>query len=226
VPPPLELRIDDAVREVLPGLRILAFRFTGARVGMANRKLEPLRDRVLASVRERVATARDVRRIPTFIAFHQGFPDLARGPRRAWLDEAFHAIARRDPFRVMNDAIDAARLLAFHHGVPVSAHDAARIQGPLSLEIAVGGAVLPTLQGVAVDPAGLPVLRDRGGVLGSPLFEVQRAAASTRTQEILLVVYDPGVEGALDAADLQARAENWFSSLCGARLVETITSPA
>jgi DNA/RNA-binding domain of Phe-tRNA-synthetase-like protein len=177
---------------------------------------------VLASARERIATARDVRRIPTLAAFHRGFPEFTRGNRRSWLDEAFQAIARRDPFRVMNDAIDAARLLAFHYAVPVSAHDAARMQGPLSLSVAPPGAKINTLlAGTLVDAGGLPLLRDSGGVVGSPFFEVHRVVPSLRTQDLLLIAYDPGVDDAVDAADFKARAENWLTSLAGARLVES-----
>ena len=76
--PALELRIDDDVRERLPDLRLHAIVFSGARVGMANRKLEPLRDRVLADVRERISAARDVRRIPTLAAFHRRTLTLIR----------------------------------------------------------------------------------------------------------------------------------------------------
>jgi DNA/RNA-binding domain of Phe-tRNA-synthetase-like protein len=212
--------VDPEVSARMPDLRLLALRFSGARIGMANRKLEELRDRVLASVRERISAARDVRRIPTLAAFHRGFPELGRGSRRPWLDEAFHAIARRDPFRVMNDAIDAARLLAFHYAIPVSAHDAGRIHGPLSLAIAPQELRVNTLQGAVLDVGGLAVLRDGNGVVGSPFFETQRATPSTRTQEILIVAYDPGGPGAVDGADFRTHAENWLASLSGARLVE------
>jgi DNA/RNA-binding domain of Phe-tRNA-synthetase-like protein len=228
VPPALELRVDDEVREILPTLRMVVLRFTGARIGMANRKLEPLRDRVLASARERMSVARDVRRIRSLATFHQAFPEVTRGGRSPWLDEAFRAIARRDPFRVMNDAIDAARLLAFHHAVPVSAHDAARIQGALTLGIAPPRTAIRTLEGESIDAGGLPVLRDSsgaiGGVIGSPFFESQRMMPSTRTQELLFVAYDPGGEEGLDAADFQSKAENWLTSLSGARFVSSFTS--
>jgi DNA/RNA-binding domain of Phe-tRNA-synthetase-like protein len=218
VAPALEIRIDDDVRERLPDLRVHALAFAGARVGMANRKLEPLRDRVLAEVRERLSAARDVRRIPTLAAFHRGFPEITRSSRRAWLDEAFLSIARRDPFRVMNDAIDAARLLAFHYAVPVSAHDASRIAGPVVLQIAAPGATINTIQGALVDQAGLPVLRDRNGVLGSPFFESQRAMPSTRTRDLVVLAYHAGGEPALDPDEFRSRAENWLASLLGAQL--------
>ena len=66
----------------------------------ANRKIEPLRDRVLADARDARQDAMDVRRMPALAAFSRAFPELLRSARKPWLDELFRTVSRRGPFPV------------------------------------------------------------------------------------------------------------------------------
>ena len=118
-----EIRIGDEVHARLPGLTCSLAPVHRRAHRAANRKIEPLRDRVLADARERIQAAMDVRRLPTLAAFSRAFPELVRSTRKPWLDELFRIVSRRDPFPVVNDAIDAARLLALHYAVPISVLD-------------------------------------------------------------------------------------------------------
>jgi DNA/RNA-binding domain of Phe-tRNA-synthetase-like protein len=145
---------------------------------------------------------------------------MARGTRRPWIEEAYRGISRRDPFPVVNLAVDAARLLALHFAVPVSAIDRAKVSAPLFLRIAPPGMRIKSL-GAEIDAGGLPVLTDASGVAGSPFFDVARAMPGTQTTEILLVACEPeGASTPLDAADLAGRAANWLGTLTGARPAE------
>lgn len=213
----IEIRVDEEVLARLPSLEVTALPFFGLRMNAPTRKIEPLRDRVIAAARDRVNEARDVRRIPTLAALHRAFPEVLKGPKRAWLDEAFRAIARRDPFPVVNDAVDAARLLALHFAVPVAALDLAKASSPLLLRMAAPGTRVKAPGGLDVDASDLPLLTDSAGACGSPFFDVARAAPNRQTTSVLLVVYDPGQDGRVDAADLSERAANWLGTLTGAR---------
>jgi DNA/RNA-binding domain of Phe-tRNA-synthetase-like protein len=219
MPASIELRIDDEVAARLSTLEVTAVAFTGLRMGTPTRKIEPLRDRVIAAARERINEARDVRRIPTLAALHRAFPEVLRGQKRAWLDEAFRAIARRDPFPVVNDAVDVAKLLALHFAVPVSALDSSRLSSPLLLRMAPPGTRVKTPGGLDADASDLPLLTDVGGPVSSPFLDVARAMPTRQTSNVLLVVYDPKVDGGVDAAALRERAANWLGTLTGARPV-------
>jgi len=215
-----EIRIGDEVEARLPGLACFSYRFTGARVGTANRKIESLRDRVLASARERVQNAMDVRRLPSLAAFSRAFPELVRSARKPWLDELYRTVSRRDPFPVVNDALDLGRLLALHYCLPISFLDVSTLAPPLIVRIAPPGAVLKTPTDKMVDLADLPVLWDSAGPVGPPLFESLRAMPTRRTTDLLLVAFDPPVEPRLDEAELRSRSANWLASLLGSRPVE------
>ena len=196
------------------------YRFTGARVGIANRKIEPLRDRVLASARERVQNAMDVRRLPSLAAFSRAFPELLRSARKPWLDELFRTVSRRDPFPVVNDALDLGRLLALHYGVPDRRswmwRRSRRRSSCGSRPQARRSRRQPAR---SVELADLPVLWDSAGPVGPPLFESLRAMPTRRTTELLLVAFDPPVEPRLDEADLRSRSANWLGSLLGSQPV-------
>jgi DNA/RNA-binding domain of Phe-tRNA-synthetase-like protein len=198
--------------------------FQGARMGMPSRKIEAVRDRVIAGARERVAAARDVRRIPTLAAFQSAFPELARGPKKSWLDDAFRAIARHDPFPVVNDIVDAARLLALHYAIPIASIDLGKARPPLLVEVAPHGMTAKVSQTATADLGGLPVVIDSGGPLASPFVDIQRAMPGRPTTSVVLLAFEADRAQRIDVEDLKARASNWLASLVGARLEDAITS--
>jgi DNA/RNA-binding domain of Phe-tRNA-synthetase-like protein len=221
-----EVEIDQGVLARMPGLRLTALVFGGARIGMPTRKIEPIREKVIAAARERITAARDVRRIPSLAAFHQAFPECLRGTRKPWLDEMFRGIARRDPFPVANDIVDPVRLLAIHYAVPIAAVDLSKVRSPLALAIAAPGTTGKIASGAPIDVGGLPVLRDSAGPAACPFIEIHRALPGRTTSDFAVIVFEPGADGPVDHADLENRAQNWLSTLVGARLAGTITRPA
>jgi DNA/RNA-binding domain of Phe-tRNA-synthetase-like protein len=117
----------------------------------------------------------------------------------------------------VNDAVDAGRLLALAFGVPVSTLDLSRTYSPLLLRMAPPGTRVKTPAG-DVDASDLPLLTDSAGPAASPFLDVLRAMPNRQTTDVLVVVYDPCVDGPIDAAALRERASNWLATLTGARL--------
>jgi DNA/RNA-binding domain of Phe-tRNA-synthetase-like protein len=216
---PLGLRIDEEISGRLPEISVFALQFADATLGVPSRRIEPMRDRVIAGARERLASLKDPRRLPAVGALVQAFPELARGTRRLWLDEVLRAIARNDPFPVQNDVVDAARLLSIHYGVPILPIDLDKARPPVGLAVAPPGTTARSPMGSLTDVSGLPVLVDAGGVLASPAVELGRASPGRTTRRFALIGCVPVRAGAPDVAEVATRAENWLSTLTGARRV-------
>lgn len=209
------VQIDPAVTAKLPKLRLLVLRFGNVRMGTPSRKIEPLRDRVIAAARETLNAARDVRRIPSLAAFHDAFPEILRGARRPWLDDAFRAIGRRDPFPVQNEVIDVARILSLHYAIPLAVLDVGKVRPPLRLGIAPQGSSGMTSAKTSADLSGLPVIVDAGGPVTSPFLDLSRGAPGRTTTDVLFLAFDPV---GTDFADVESRASNWLGTLTGAKL--------
>jgi DNA/RNA-binding domain of Phe-tRNA-synthetase-like protein len=221
---PFSLAVDEDVTARLPELRVTAFVFSGVRMGMPTRNIEPMRDRVIAGARERMSSIRDPRRIPAIAAFYGAFPEVGR-TKRIWLEDALRAIARHDPFPVVNDVVDSARLLSLLYEAPMCVLDLGRLKSPFRLVIAPHGVTSQTPPGVLADLSGLPVLIDPAGAAASPVVELARAQPSRQARDVALFVFDPRREGATDLADLETRASNWLGTLTGAKLAGKTTAP-
>lgn len=224
MPSSFDLQVDPEVFARVPGIRVTSLLFQDVRVGAPSRKIEAVRERVIAAARERVEAARDVRRIPTLAAFIAAFPELGRGPRRAWLDDLFRAIIRHGPFPVVNEIVDATRLLALHYAVPISAFDLSKVRPPARLAMAPPGLMAKVSLTASVDVGGFPVLFDAGGAIGSPFVEMQRAAPGRQTSSVALVVCEASEGDRVDLEDLKSRSANWLGSLVGARAAGMVTA--
>jgi DNA/RNA-binding domain of Phe-tRNA-synthetase-like protein len=219
------ITVGQDVLAHLPDMRVTALLFGEARFGMPAARIDTMRERVLTQLHERMATVRDPRNLPGSAAFRKGLPELAAGRRSLAIDDLIRGVMRREPFPVLNDAVDAARILSLHYGVPISALDPAKMRQPLALRLADYGTVAKVPSGAAVDLSGLPVLFDPSGPVDSPIIELARAQATRLARAIVLVVYDAARQDAVDPADVEARASNWLGTLVHAKIQRVVVTP-
>ena len=222
----LPVILSKELTAILPSLRVHAFLFEGARIGVGHAGLDPLRQRVVARVDEAVQRHGDVDSIPNVQAISELLDALGQDPARdpATLRDALQAMILRRPFPVENDARDAAFLLSLYYMAPVFLLDAAALRPPLVLLPATASAVIPTKTGPR-QAKGAPVLADDEKVLRSLQHSVSRAKVIEQSRSLLLVLVDPGVETPLPPKRTAERIENWFDTLTRARLVRSTSSP-
>ena len=223
----LPVILSNAVREVLPRLRVHAFLFHGARIGVGHSGLDPLRRRVVARVDEAVDRHGHVDAIPNIEAIAELLEALGQDPRRhpATLREQVSAMAERRPFPVQNDAVDTGFLLSLYYFSPVFVLDAGALRPPLQLLPSPEDMVIPTPEG-PLQTKGALVLADEEKVLRSVQNPIRRAREIAPTRDLLFVLIDPGAEGGIDPARTRDRIENWVSTLTRAALVRSTTTPS
>ncbi|MAG59089.1 MAG: hypothetical protein CMJ83_22615 [Planctomycetes bacterium] len=221
----LPVIVSDEIRRILPGLRIHGMRFEGARIGVGDPGLDPLRRRILQRIADRAGRIRDLAEIPSIQALTELLAELGQIPHVTPLTvlEQVRSVARRDPFPVENDAKDGALLLSLYYLMPVFLLEAKALRPPLVFLPNPGHYVLPTLAG-PVQARGAPVLADDEKVLRALQYKVRRVPVHEFTKEYLLLIVDPGIDGGLDHRRTVQRAENWMSTLTRARLVRSAVS--
>lgn len=214
--------IDPACAGRWPEVRIDVHAFVNVKVGASHRELEALRAKVLPLARARVAEARDPGLIPTVGAWHQVLRDTGVDPNRErpWLTELLRAVARSQPFRVTNDAIDAARLLALAHAIPVTVHDAAAISDAILFRLGSPGETAVSQGAAGASLEDRPVLSDASGVFASATAEIPRALPTRLTTSLLVCVHHALTPSATAQSEMSTRIRNWFETLTGGRSVD------
>lgn len=222
---PTDFLIEPEVQLRLPGLRVHVSSFEGARIGLGHRGLDTLRARVLSRVRSTMESHRDAGLIPEVQAFEPlllGSSGRADPPRHL---SQLRSIARRLPMEVVNDAEDAAHLIALYYLCPTYLFDVGPLRPPLRLGFGKPGDVLPTISGGSIPCAGQTILRDRERVLAPLVSGPQRAPVTESTHDFLCCVIDPGVDGGIDAPLASHRIANWMTTLTGAQMIRCRTFP-
>jgi DNA/RNA-binding domain of Phe-tRNA-synthetase-like protein len=221
----LPIVLSEQLRAILPGMRVHAFVFKAARIGVGHAGLDPLRRRVLDRVREQEARTR-AEEIPNIQGLIELLDELGCDPSHTppLLLRDLRGVIHRDPFPVDNDAQDGARLLALYYLMPVFILDARTLHPPLVVVPCPREFVLATRQGPVRAP-GTPVLADAEQALRSVQHEMTKGRVHEQTREFLVVMLDPGVEGAGDHGRLTNRVENWMNALTGAHLVGASCRP-
>ncbi len=175
------------------------------RVGTNTPALETLRKRVVAGARSRHEAAKDASKIPTLAAFHAGLRESGIDPNRSrpWLDDLFRVVSRGDPFPVVNDAVDLARLAALAFAVPVVALDPSRLSPPLQLRLAPPGTLTRTTARTAQqDLSGRPVLVDRNGPVASPVSGLSGSEPVLSSASVGYAVFLPTLRDGPDAEEI------------------------
>jgi hypothetical protein len=215
----LPLILSNEFTEESPNLRVFAFLFEGARIGVGHRGLDPLRKRVLLKTEAWMAQVPDFRETPELQSVKSLFPPkyslefIQSSP----FVTALNIMARRAPFPVINDAVDAARLFGLYYRRPTFLLDSRGLKAPLLFMPCPESFVLPTSDGPLHRP-GAPVLADSVKALRSLSHDLIRSPVHEATRTFLLILIDSGHPNPLDSEEVVGRAENWFHSLTHSKL--------
>jgi DNA/RNA-binding domain of Phe-tRNA-synthetase-like protein len=222
----LPIVLADEIQSRIPAMRLHALQLEGAKIGVGHRSLDQLRARLLRRMEQWFADHPNYQQAQEWTSlsdFRPGKERLRGGPQGPFF-EALEAMAHRAPFPVVNDAVDAARLLSLYYLRPIFLLDAGNLKPPLILLPCPDSFVLPTPQGPVLAPGSL-VLADHEKALRSVDHDVLRAPVLESTRSLLLVLVDPGAPKPIDHEEFSYRAANWMESLTKARLVAQGCTP-
>lgn len=114
----------------------------------------------------------------------------------------------------INSVVDVNNLISLTSGFSLGSYDRDRLEGPLVLRCGKDGESYEGIGKGSVNLAGLPLLADARGPVGSPCSDSPRAMITETTRRCLCLVYGFSSRAALEAA--VAEAAEAFASLSGA----------
>jgi len=94
--------------------------------------------------------------------------------------------------------VDLINHLSLRTGFSISAFDAEKVEGAISWDVGRPGEVIESIGRGTVNAAGLPVIRDERGIIGSPTTDSARTCITEGTRRVLVTAADFAGSGPLE----------------------------
>ncbi len=210
----LTIRIDAALLRRWPETRLGALLFE-ARVTEAAPGLPERMAACLPALRARLETE-PLAEWPNLAESRAAFRACGKDPGRYRVSS--EALLRRirqgkELYRI-NSVVDVNNLASLCSGFSFGSYDRDRLEGELALRIGEEGESYEGIGKGSVNLAGLPLLADARGPVGSPCSDSPRAMITETTRCCLCLAYGFGSRAALEEA--VAAAARDFTELAGA----------
>ncbi len=210
---PVEIRIH------LPEWRFFVARLDRTKTSDVPEALTRLMAETAERIRQRFSSTADLSKDPVVQAVRHGFRRAGTDPTRH--RPSFEALARRvlkgNALPRIHPIVDACNLLSLSLHVPVCLVDLDRVEPPFHLDRGDPGETFASLKG-PYSAEGKPTLRDRVGIVGTPIVDSERTRITSHTERALLYAYLPlGVTLPCDPA---ATLEDILQGSGAARLVD------
>ncbi len=211
----MEIIISEDIRRAAPGYKMIKVEAT-VKNSETSDELWGEIERFAASLRELLAIP-DINRRPGIAATRAAYKACGKEPNR--YRPSTESLCRRivkglDLYRV-NSIVDAINLLSLECGHSIGAFDLDAIAGD-ALTLGVGREGEP-YEGIGRGPlniAGMPVLRDTVGGVGTPTSDNERTKVSLSTTRLLVTINAYGDE--MPADDIIAETTRLLETYCEA----------
>jgi DNA/RNA-binding domain of Phe-tRNA-synthetase-like protein len=144
-------------------------------------------DEVVSKLCETTAIA-EIRKLPEIAATREAYKQCGKDPNR--YRPSAEALRRRivkgQPLYRISTLVDIVNLLSLQSGCSIGAFDMDRIVGQLEWGIGKDGEPYEAIGRGALNIAGLPVLRDEAGPIGTPTSDQVRTRLSLESRSLLL----------------------------------------
>lgn len=176
-----------------------SFRFANSKKDTAfwNTTLTPLLNKIESDL-----TLEQIRKLPNIIATKKAYKAIGLDAtrHRPSSDSLLRRVVKGQGLYQINALVDINNYLSLKLQLPVGSYDLAKINGPISYQIAEEGAQYAGIGKGAINISHFPTLVDQQGAFGSPISDSTRAMIAPETTEDMLVVYVFGQSTAQSAA--------------------------
>ena len=136
-------------------------------------------------------TLEQIRELPNIIATKKAYKavglDAAR--HRPSSDSLLRRVVKGQGLYQINALVDVNNYLSLKLQLPIGSYDLAKIDGPISYQVAEEGAEYAGIGKGAINISHFPTLVDQQGAFGSPISDSTRAMIAPETTEAMIVVY-------------------------------------
>lgn len=210
----MDITIDAALRRCWPEVRLGALTFS-VEVGAEAPGLAGRMETCLPSLRARMEET-PFAAWPNLEESRAAFRACGKDPGRYRVSS--EALLRRvrqgkELYRI-NSVVDVNNYLSLRSGFSLGSYDRDRLEEPLVLRCGRDGESYEGIGKGSVNLAGLPLLADVRGPVGSPCSDSPRAMITEATRRCLCLIYGFSSREALEAC--LAEAVEAFASLSGA----------
>lgn len=221
----MKIQIEDRIKEACPGYRLVKFEADVVN-GSTQAELSKEIEQLCGSMREVMEIA-DINKRPGIAATRAVYKACGKEPNR--YRPSTEALCRRiicgKELYQVNAVVDAMNVLSIKSGYSVGAFDMDKIDGDtLSMGVGREGEPYEGIGRGELNVAGLPILRDKTGGVGTPTSDNERTKIDEGSSRLLVTVHVFGTEMEIDA--LIAECRRLLETYCGAEniSVEIITA--
>lgn len=211
----MHITVDPELQLRCPGYRIIA-----ATAEVANSATSPVLqseiDAIAADIASRLQVA-DINTIPPIAATRAAYKACGKDPNRyrPSQEQLMRRIVRGLGLYTVNSIVDTGNLLSLRTGCSVGCFDLKKVSGE-ELTVSIGRDGEP-YEGIGRGPlniAGLPVVRDAAGGIGTPTSDNVRTCIEDSTTSLLLTIHL--FDTCADAESIMNIAMELFSRHCRA----------
>ncbi|MCM1050627.1 MAG: phenylalanine--tRNA ligase beta subunit-related protein [Paenibacillus sp.] len=191
----MEIRIQDTIREVAPGLTVVAVE-ADIHNGATPDELWALLDHAARDIAA-VTELGDVNKRPAIKATREVYKALGKEPNR--YRPSAEALTRRavkgmELYRI-NAVVDLINLVSLLSGYSIGGFDADKIDGDtLTLGVGAEGEPFEAIGRGQLNICGIPVYRDNIGGVGTPTSDNERTKLDDSTTRLLMCINIYGEE--------------------------------
>lgn len=212
----LTLTLDDALRGVL-ALGLLEAE--GAVQGALPPAFVEERDQLVAKLAARLAgkSPADIPGVAeTRALFHQ--LDLDPTKTRPSSEALLRRVLQGKGLPQVNTAVDVCNLCSLEDQIPLGLYDRDQVHGSVKARVGREGEGYPGIRKQRVSLANRLLLADEDGPFGAPTSDAQRTAVSTKSRNLLVVLFCPVERAGSDLTVSLERIADRLTRYCSATI--------
>ncbi|MBN2807405.1 MAG: hypothetical protein JXR22_12180 [Prolixibacteraceae bacterium] len=143
-----------------------------------------------------------ISQVAAIAASRSAYRTLGKDPARYRLsaEALMRRIVKGGELYQINNVVDLVNFASLTSGFSIGGYDAARIEGPLVLDIGIENEPYEAIGRGELNVGFLPVLRDSKGAFGSPTSDSVRTSVTLETSQFLMVFFGFGAFDELERA--------------------------
>jgi DNA/RNA-binding domain of Phe-tRNA-synthetase-like protein len=196
----MKITFSEKIRNSLNSIRLGVIEFN-CTVELADKEFWIEIEEFSKQIRNRY-TLDEVNKIDTISATRNAYKKCGKDPNRyrPSADSLIRRIVKGNTLYKVNNVVDVLNLISIQSGFSIGGYDVGRINGETIMDI---GETSDDYTGIGrgeLNIEGLPVLRDKQGVFGTPTSDSERTMITGETKNCVFVFFDFGLSNKLDSA--------------------------
>lgn len=215
----VKISIDREMKELWPETRVGCFQYT-VTVEKKNEDLwKYLKKDIFKKTRDDIFDY-GINEIPNVKESRAAYKKFGKDPSRYRVssEALIRRIGQGKGLYEVNTVVDANNLISIESGFSVGSYDLAKAQGDLVFRVGKEGESYKGIGKDELNIAGLPLIADEAGALGSSTSDSERAMITMETREVLTLIYSFSGGKALE--DAMKYGEEYLKKYAGAENIQ------